>query len=131
MCCWYTLNSYRAITRSDIVFFKQKTAYEMRISDWSSDVCSSDLPRHPGGTSWHTGGDREHGRLPLLPPGRIHYRGMDIGGRRLAPLGRLNRSFPRALTFRAERRGEIMVRSRKLYRRSNDSCSRPDRTSVG
>src|SRR3546814_6715267 len=26
------------------VFFKQKTAYEMRISDWSSDVCSSDLP---------------------------------------------------------------------------------------
>src|SRR3546814_8081778 len=28
-------------------FFKQKTAYEMRISDWSSDVCSSDLvPNH-------------------------------------------------------------------------------------
>src|SRR3546814_20941215 len=26
-------------------FFKQKTAYEMRISDWSSDVCSSDLAR--------------------------------------------------------------------------------------
>src|SRR3546814_3354506 len=28
-------------------FFKQKTAYEMRISDWSSDVCSSDLPDTP------------------------------------------------------------------------------------
>src|SRR3546814_5192209 len=27
-------------------FFKQKTAYEMRISDWSSDVCSSDLLAH-------------------------------------------------------------------------------------
>src|SRR3546814_3463040 len=27
-------------------FFKQKTAYEMRISDWSSDVCSSDLRRN-------------------------------------------------------------------------------------
>src|SRR3546814_10296456 len=27
------------------LFFKQKTAYEMRISDWSSDVCSSDLVR--------------------------------------------------------------------------------------
>src|SRR3546814_10295024 len=27
-------------------FFKQKTAYEMRISDWSSDVCSSDLCVH-------------------------------------------------------------------------------------
>src|SRR3546814_9928405 len=26
------------------IFFKQKTAYEVRISDWSSDVCSSDLP---------------------------------------------------------------------------------------
>src|SRR3546814_4664942 len=29
-------------------FFKQKTAYEMRISDWSSDVCSSDLWRSKG-----------------------------------------------------------------------------------
>src|SRR3546814_10779494 len=28
-------------------FFKQKTAYEMRISDWSSDVCSSDLSMAP------------------------------------------------------------------------------------
>src|SRR3546814_1858748 len=28
-----------------ILFFKQKTAYEMRISDWSSDVCSSDLSK--------------------------------------------------------------------------------------
>src|SRR3546814_6061653 len=31
------MRSYR------VFFFKQKTAYEMRISDWSSDVCSSDL----------------------------------------------------------------------------------------
>src|SRR3546814_2912479 len=30
-----------------LFFFKQKTAYEMRISDWSSDVCSSDLPCDP------------------------------------------------------------------------------------
>src|SRR3546814_5322058 len=29
-----------------LVFFKQKTAYEVRISDWSSDVCSSDLLGH-------------------------------------------------------------------------------------
>src|SRR3546814_4380409 len=37
-----------AHTRS-VFFFKQKTAYEMRISDWSSDVCSSDLvDRRPG-----------------------------------------------------------------------------------
>src|SRR3546814_5329057 len=31
-----------------VFFFKQKTAYEMRISDWSSDVCSSDLRRVAG-----------------------------------------------------------------------------------
>src|SRR3546814_1808941 len=30
-----------------VFFFKQKTAYEMRISDWSSDVCSSDLLTSP------------------------------------------------------------------------------------
>src|SRR3546814_1031151 len=31
------------LTYFQFFFFKQKTAYEMRISDWSSDVCSSDL----------------------------------------------------------------------------------------
>src|SRR3546814_5473125 len=35
VCCLYSF----------FFFFKQKTAYEMRISDWSSDVCSSDLSR--------------------------------------------------------------------------------------
>src|SRR3546814_18068870 len=49
-----------------IFFFKQKTAYGMRISDWSSDVCSSDLiqrallqaaapPRKPGFMGWGAG----------------------------------------------------------------------------
>src|SRR3546814_8412114 len=33
-----------------VFFFKQKTAYEMRISDWSSDVCSSDLVRIGAGS---------------------------------------------------------------------------------
>src|SRR3546814_1243461 len=32
-----------------VFFFKQKTAYEMRISDWSSDVCSSDLAQSERG----------------------------------------------------------------------------------
>src|SRR3546814_9401961 len=41
------------------VFFKQKTAYDVRISDWSSDVCSSDLGAQIGHprrdpTDWHT-----------------------------------------------------------------------------
>src|SRR3546814_7572183 len=40
-----------SLRRYLLFFFKQKTAYEMRISDWSSDVCSSDLPlRGPGVT---------------------------------------------------------------------------------
>src|SRR3546814_15421767 len=42
-------------------FFKQKTAYEMRISDWSSDVCSSDLSQRP-----------RH-RLPRLPIERRRF----------------------------------------------------------
>src|SRR3546814_1787275 len=33
----------RSVVIGVFFFFKQKTAYEMRISDWSSDVCSSDL----------------------------------------------------------------------------------------
>src|SRR3546814_4072462 len=36
-------------------FFKQKTAYEMRISDWSSDVCSSDLLSATGGFAGFAG----------------------------------------------------------------------------
>src|SRR3546814_4662707 len=36
-------------------FFKQKTAYEMRISDWSSDVCSSDLAWFRADTKYTTG----------------------------------------------------------------------------
>src|SRR3546814_8160787 len=39
-------------------FFKQKTAYEMRISDWSSDVCSSDLEGDPVSPDIRRGGKR-------------------------------------------------------------------------
>src|SRR3546814_7190988 len=47
-----------------IFFFKQKTAYEMRISDWSSDVCSSDL-LHEFGHLVHAilGGDQPWARF--------------------------------------------------------------------
>src|SRR3546814_4777147 len=44
-----------------VFFFKQKTAYEMRISDWSSDVCSSDLATGVGAWS---------GLRPRAPPPR-------------------------------------------------------------
>src|SRR3546814_10591189 len=53
--------------------FKQKTAYEMRISDWSSDVCSSDLiePEEKGRAQHEAGDDilashREQTRQPHL-----------------------------------------------------------------
>src|SRR3546814_3917525 len=42
---------------SFIFFFKQKTAYEMRISDWSSDVCSSDLAFDAKGDLYFSVGD--------------------------------------------------------------------------
>src|SRR3546814_4907363 len=43
MCCHLNILLAISIVINDFFFFKQKTAYEMRISDWSSDVCSSDL----------------------------------------------------------------------------------------
>src|SRR3546814_4743831 len=53
-----------------IFFFKQKTAYELRISDWSSDVCSSDLHGH----------DRGRGRAAAVRRG--HAAGRFVRGRR-------------------------------------------------
>src|SRR3546814_3445318 len=61
-------------------FVKQKTAYEMRISDWSSDVCSSDLLFDRRGQRRHGGG---YGRL--LRPARnipeifLHQRARGLG----------------------------------------------------
>src|SRR3546814_7133077 len=53
VCCTLGLLCFNSIYSIFLLcmffFFKQKTAYEMRISDWSSDVCSSDLSfRVPG-----------------------------------------------------------------------------------
>src|SRR3546814_5569373 len=51
-------------------FFKQKTAYELRISDWSSDVCSSDLNDRraaPGRTGWEGMGFPTAAAIPAKP----------------------------------------------------------------
>src|SRR3546814_8069451 len=69
-------------------FFKQKTAYEMRISDWSSDVCSSDLDPvdrgFDGFMDWDQiremqaagvtigGHTASHLHMPAAPPARLH-----------------------------------------------------------
>src|SRR3546814_6572778 len=54
-------------------FFKQKTAYEMRISDWSSDVCSSDLWRG----AWK-GGKRQFNENALLAEANARYIGKPL-----------------------------------------------------
>src|SRR3546814_3963674 len=54
-----------------VFFFKQKTAYEMRISDWSSDVCSSDLLRAPR----PDGADDPEDRLDELGEDEDHHDG--------------------------------------------------------
>src|SRR3546814_16819876 len=46
MCC--CLRLWLTVCCLSIVLFKQETAYEVRISDWSSDVCSSDLDQAGG-----------------------------------------------------------------------------------
>src|SRR3546814_4648028 len=58
-------------------FCKQKTAYEMRISDWSSDVCSSDLPvadgaLRDGAPAAAVRGDRRAGDAGTRTDGGVH-----------------------------------------------------------
>src|SRR3546814_6835734 len=56
-----------------VFFFKQKTAYEMRISDWSSDVCSSDLihPSRNRDGSCHSTGIQRLGALQNFSQSKI------------------------------------------------------------
>src|SRR3546814_4607985 len=91
------------------VFFKQKTAYEMRISDWSSDVCSSDLrqmdrlsrtlqARGEGfytiGSSGHEGNAAVAAALRVTDMAFLHYRSnaFQLHRARQRPGGTPNRS---------------------------------------
>src|SRR3546814_10658960 len=56
-------------------FVKQKTAYVVRIRDWSSDVCSSDLPARDGG--------RDHGHAEAAAAAAVRRRGDAPGLRQL------------------------------------------------
>src|SRR3546814_11497316 len=87
--CSLSLNYYDMfITLLHIFFFffKQKTAYEMRISDWSSDVCSSDLsicPLCSNGmrffeVTWTSSSRSEERRVGKSVSVRV-----DLGGRRI------------------------------------------------
>src|SRR3546814_4635678 len=80
--------------RRYFLFFKQKTAYEMRISDWSSDVCSSDLFVVAGATTAVTVVLAHQGdaavRLVCLDPDvvRALLRGRELAHFRVAGLVR-------------------------------------------
>src|SRR3546814_8271381 len=65
-CIYYCHDSYCGVVFC--LFFKQKTAYELRISDWSSDVCSSDL------VTWTMGYKQNADGTPQLSAdGRLIY----------------------------------------------------------
>src|SRR3546814_11516129 len=68
------------LSDSAFLFFKQKTAYDMRISDWSSDVCSSELP-----SSTPSSGSVPASALRQQPAaeGCVHRRGT-LDGREVA-----------------------------------------------
>src|SRR3546814_5339251 len=56
-----------AVIEFVLLLFKQKTAYEMRISDWSSDVCSSDLDGYLVNAQGHRLTGYEEGGTNLVP----------------------------------------------------------------
>src|SRR3546814_5922491 len=96
-------------------FFKQKTAYEMRISDWSSDVCSSDLYgalSTPGGEV-HIGWDvmREDGQV------RLRMKWVERGGPPVTPPARRGfgtRMIERGLAAELGGKAEILFKPEGL-----------------
>src|SRR3546814_3630372 len=74
-------------------FFKQKTAYEMRISDWSSDVCSSDLSGGLPRFRMRGNGQAEAAetRFAVANGHRIAYRSVGDEGPHGVPIVFLNR----------------------------------------
>src|SRR3546814_985814 len=77
-------SSFRLLVLLGVVvfFFKQKTAYEMRISDWSSDVCSSDLDSV---AAMHADRERRHDDAVPVVLGDVLGLDDELAG--LAPLG--------------------------------------------
>src|SRR3546814_2315482 len=97
-------------------FFKQKTAYEMRISDWSSDVCSSDLP-DVGDLG--LGEDGRGGLVVVEVPVLAGVQAHDVLGD-LAPLHRRDR---RQREATGEVTGDVDVRDVRLEVRSEEHTS--------
>src|SRR3546814_10448746 len=95
VCCFITSET---LLDHLFFFFKQKTAYEVRISDWSSDVCSSDLADGRGDDRRGDGEARARGRRhapSVAAPGEYQYEPPDRAAR-AGPRGECRRKPDRA-----------------------------------
>src|SRR3546814_2433806 len=90
-------------------FFKEKTAYDMRISDWSSDVCSSDL------------------RFPFVSGGALSHPNL-LGKLARKIAGRIRLEIRLAHPFGADRRYASRHRRRAGVARRRDRVAALDRT---
>src|SRR3546814_7515989 len=120
------------------LFFKQKTAYEMRISDWSSDVCSSDLlaDRAVAGAE----GERPHGAALGLRPGPHPAPGgalreadglsrrAELAGR-VAP-GHQGRDLASPAAQRIQAAGSVRPVDAEIHHLEQGGLGRPDRKST-
>src|SRR3546814_5011685 len=106
-------------------FFKQKTAYEMRISDWSSDVCSSDL-------SWAAGTHARLGGPPDARPAedaralrhRSRSEGRMKGQRNNEPMQRRERHWkPRIVVVLMVAAGVLLFAGANAHLRSEEHTS--------
>src|SRR3546814_3365649 len=93
-------------------YFKQKTAYEMRISDWSSDVCSSDLEGK--------GGKRD--KKQRKPSGRIRVDNVHGFEKPVAPIVR-EVEVPEAITV-GELANRMAVKAVELIKESGRAACR-------
>src|SRR3546814_2903356 len=103
-------------------FFKQKTAYEMRISDWNSDVCSSDLAASVRGPAHSV----RRGKTPVLAADEAR-RLLDVidattpaGLRDRALIGLMVYSFARIGAALAMRVEDVFVQNRRLWVRLHE-----------
>src|SRR3546814_11135020 len=112
------------IRMSHFFFFKQKTAYEMRISDWSSDVCSSDLGQrqlHDRGQQADPGeAEPDRGRIPAEADRRPERPGRGIDHAADLPQEPRQQQRPRApgLEQRPERADDGSVAQAERDRKS-------------
>src|SRR3546814_15393261 len=99
-------------------FFKQKTAYEMRISDWSSDVCSSDLIGKPANLPPPAHHGIQYKAAHARKRGEDHEAGHQYGGREA-------RHKPRLHIGDDQRRRQHEPRRRKQRRADPEEQDRP------